>query len=244
MLYTAPVWADAFRVKESRKLIVFGILLADIWARELAKQTAEEIIAEIPGRKFEIHPSETGAIKFSREAEGDRVQPNRITLYMDGRRRNIRQTVKIRSGERERISKVRSGLVVAGDPIGYGNFGALLHRIGRRDNANCGCGAEDTAGHVLFNCPYMKVWRARREEVARIGDKVPSSSLVEGNWKISCPSLGGLASSRRTHKGTTHRNGSRGTARYHVIQSRAPEWQTLTGCRRISPRTVEALRRQ
>ncbi|GJQ86212.1 hypothetical protein Trydic_g12477 [Trypoxylus dichotomus] len=49
---------------------------------------------------------------------------------------------------------------------GHGNFGAYLHRIGRRDSANCECGGEDTAGHVLFNCPYTEDWRSRTETEA------------------------------------------------------------------------------
>lgn len=49
---------------------------------------------------------------------------------------------------------------------GHGNFRAYLHRIGRRDDPNCDCGAEDTAGHVLFDCPGTAEWRARAEAAA------------------------------------------------------------------------------
>ncbi|GJQ87652.1 hypothetical protein Trydic_g5741 [Trypoxylus dichotomus] len=49
---------------------------------------------------------------------------------------------------------------------GHGNFGAYLHRIGRRDSADCECGGEDTAGHVLFDCPYTEDWRSRSETEA------------------------------------------------------------------------------
>ncbi|GJQ74934.1 hypothetical protein Trydic_g9562 [Trypoxylus dichotomus] len=49
---------------------------------------------------------------------------------------------------------------------GHGNFGAYLHRIGRRDSADCECGGEDTAGHVLFDCPYTEDWRSRTETEA------------------------------------------------------------------------------
>ncbi|GJQ67634.1 hypothetical protein Trydic_g8425 [Trypoxylus dichotomus] len=49
---------------------------------------------------------------------------------------------------------------------GHGNFGAYLHRIGRRDSADCECGGEDTAGHVLFDCPYTEDWQSRTETEA------------------------------------------------------------------------------
>ncbi|GJQ79257.1 hypothetical protein Trydic_g5500 [Trypoxylus dichotomus] len=49
---------------------------------------------------------------------------------------------------------------------GHGNFGAYLHRIQRRDSADCECGGEDTAGHVLFDCPYTEDWRSRTETEA------------------------------------------------------------------------------
>ncbi|GJQ66528.1 hypothetical protein Trydic_g4514 [Trypoxylus dichotomus] len=361
MLYAAPVWASALRVKESRKLIgaqrvsavraarayatasaeataaVSGILPADIRAKELAKRRdatkgGERIVAEIAGRNIysrdievgrrlgsEIHPSETGAFKFSKDVEGQRVRPSGIAIYTDGSKNDdgtgaafvvyagdeeihserlkldrvcdnyqaelvainaavkyvkvmqveratlftdslsvlqalrgmrkptelLLQTWKLirevnvelvwtrahvgtqgneRADElaKEAAADADDGTLLAyafasektvksaiakesqrewqtrwenaangrwtkrfiGDAnkfgklgvalsyqatqlvTGHGNFGAYLHRIGRRDSADCECGGEDTAGHVLFDCPYTEDWRSRTETEA------------------------------------------------------------------------------
>ncbi|GJQ66544.1 hypothetical protein Trydic_g4529 [Trypoxylus dichotomus] len=52
----------------------------------------------------------------------------------------------------------------------HGNFGAYLHRIGRRVKANGKCGEEDTAGHILFDCLYMDMCRARMETTVTNAD--------------------------------------------------------------------------
>ncbi|GJQ77957.1 hypothetical protein Trydic_g2318 [Trypoxylus dichotomus] len=361
MLYAAPVWASALRVKESRKLIgaqrvsavraarayatasaeataaISGILPADIRAKELAKRRdatrgGERIVAEIAGRNIysrdievgrrlgsEIHPSETGAFKFSKDVEGQHVRPSGIAIYTDGSKngdgtgaafvvyagdeeihserlkldrvcdnyqaelvainaavkyakamqveratlftdslsvlqalRGMRkptelllQTWKLirevnvelvwtrahvgtqgneradelakeaaadaddgtllayafasektvksaiaKESQREwqtrwenaangrwtkrfigdanKFGKLRVALSYQATQLvtGHGNFGAYLHRIGRRDSANCECGEEDTAGHVLFDCPYTEDWRSRTETEA------------------------------------------------------------------------------
>ncbi|GJQ70544.1 hypothetical protein Trydic_g22945, partial [Trypoxylus dichotomus] len=336
MLYAAPIWASALRVKESRKLIgaqrisavraarayatasaeataaISGILPADIRAKELAKRRdatkgGERIVAEIAGRNIysrdievgrrlgsEIHPSETGAFKFSKDVEGQHVRPSGIAIYTDGSKNDdgtgaafvvyagdeeiyserlkldrvcdnyqaelvainaavkyakvmqveratlftdslsvlqalrgmrkptelLLQTWKLirevnvelvwtrahvgtQGNERadelakeaaadaddgtllayafasektvksaiakesQREWQTRSSLVVSGQLVtGHGNFGAYLHRVGRRDSADCECGGEDTAGHVLFDCPYTEDWRSRTETEA------------------------------------------------------------------------------
>ncbi|GJQ83685.1 hypothetical protein Trydic_g14392 [Trypoxylus dichotomus] len=361
MLYAAPVWASALRVKESRKLIgaqrvsavraarayatasaeataaISGILPADIRAKELAKRRdatrgGERIVAEIAGRNIysrdievgrrlgsEIHPSEAGAFKFSKDVEGQHVRPSGIAIYTDGSKNDdgtgaafvvyagdeeihserlkldrvcdnyqaelvainaavkyvkvmqveratlftdslsvlqalrgmrkptelLLQTWKLirevnvelvwtrahvgtqgneRADElaKEAAADADDGTLLAyafasektvksaiakesqrewqtrwenaangrwtkrfiGDAnkfgklgvalsyqatqlvTGHGNFGAYLHRIGRRDSADCECGGEDTAGHVLFDCPYTEDWRSRTETEA------------------------------------------------------------------------------
>ncbi|GJQ73813.1 hypothetical protein Trydic_g18753 [Trypoxylus dichotomus] len=48
----------------------------------------------------------------------------------------------------------------------HSNFEACLHRIERRDNEDCECGAEKTVAHVLFDCPYTETCRACTEIAA------------------------------------------------------------------------------
>ncbi|GJQ86366.1 hypothetical protein Trydic_g4941 [Trypoxylus dichotomus] len=71
-------------------------------------------------------------------------------------------------GDANKFGKLRVALSYQATQLvtGHGNFGAYLHRIGRRDSANCECGEEDTAGHVLFDCPYTEDWRSRTETEA------------------------------------------------------------------------------
>lgn len=58
---------------------------------------------------------------------------------------------------------------------GHGNFKSYLHRIGRRDSAECDCGEEDTASHVLVECPHTWEWRERtRTEALRAGLEWPT----------------------------------------------------------------------
>ncbi|GJQ68329.1 hypothetical protein Trydic_g23102, partial [Trypoxylus dichotomus] len=371
MLYAAPVWAGALRVRETRRLIeaqrvsavraarayattsaeaaatIAGLLPADIRARELARRRGfnngeEGITVVIAGREFnsrdvevgrrlfgEVHPSEAGAVGFSRNIDGEHARPAGVVIYTDGSKgedgtgaafvvyanedeihaerlkldrvcdnyqaelvainaavryvremrigratlftdslsvlqalRGMRRPTRLlletwkvlrevnidlrwtraHVGTRgsERADELAKEAAAGGDddiPLsyalvsektvknaiadegyrewqerwegatngrwtkrfigdanefrrmgitlshqatqlvtGHGNFRAYLHRIGRRDSADCDCGAEDTAGHVLFDCPLTETWRARTETAAiRAGLRWPRS---------------------------------------------------------------------
>ncbi|GJQ66208.1 hypothetical protein Trydic_g4266 [Trypoxylus dichotomus] len=132
--------------------------------------------------------------------------------------------------------------------IGRGNFGAYLHRIGQRNNANCECGAEDTVGHVSFDCPYTEPWRARTETAGinasfrwpRNETEISHNETAEW-WIFFSGAAEKLDRLRRSVAipllGTFTTEGPDIATRRaeHAIQSRTPELQTLSGYRRIAP---------
>ena len=60
---------------------------------------------------------------------------------------------------------------------GHGNFGAYLHKFKRRDSEECGyCGAPETAGHVVLECPR---WHGIRHEMnVEIGTRITADNII------------------------------------------------------------------
>lgn len=188
ILYAAPIWVEAIRIKKYEKTLLSTqrkILMRVISAYKTISVEATQAITGTPPitllalERARIHERSEGNLEAVKKAERE------ATL-------NLWQEKWVTNNEKAQWTKTlipniiswtnckhrRTDYYLTQMLSGHGCLGSYLHRIGKKDDDKCFfCEEVDTPEHTLFKCPRWTEDRTTFE--TRLGQRLKVNTVVE-----------------------------------------------------------------